>query len=51
MALKIIIPVVLGLFSMLFSLACIGEKVYRNKVLYAAMAVILFFMTVAATAN
>lgn len=37
----IIIPVLLALLGVLFLLACIGEKTYQNKVLYAVVASVL----------
>lgn len=38
----VIIPVLLILFGVLFLLACIGEKEYKNKIVYAVTAIALF---------
>lgn len=45
----VIIPVLLALLSVLFLLACIGEKVYQNKVLYAVVASVLLALLLIST--
>lgn len=45
----IIIPVLLSLLSILFLLACIGERTYQNKVLYAAVAGVLLALLLIST--
>ena len=45
MALKIIIiPVLLILFGIVSLLACLGEKAFNNKVLYAALTCVSFIL-------
>ena len=45
----IIIPALLILFGIIFLLACIGEKVYQNKVLYAVLASVMLALLLAST--
>ena len=45
----IVIPTLLALLGILFLLACIGEKDYQNKVLYAVVASIMLALLLVST--
>ena len=40
----VIVSVLLFLLAFLFLIACIGEKVFQNKVLYATVALVLVIL-------
>lgn len=45
----IVIPTLLALLGILFLLACIGEKNYQNKVLYAVVASVMLALLLIST--